>query len=318
MEVPLRTSRRESVAAPDPRTRTRLHSFVLLAAVLVLFALVMLTAGSGIVSVGSSAIAVPRELGSVFYASFTALLVVAFAVGLLIVYALRPSRRRKRGDEPEWVVVRPPLSWVDRVLAVLVPVLLIAAIAVIVALMIHSTRGAGSSNLVVTAPPAGAATTAPHATTTPPSGTVQPPWGILGFVAGGLLVAGAAAAFLILRSKRSRPGPTPGGADLDVVVGRAAELSLEDLRRERDPRRAILAAYARMEGLFAGAGLLRRRTDTPSEYLADILHASSAPPGALLDLTLLFEEARFSSHEMSTNDRDEAISALAQISGALT
>jgi hypothetical protein len=147
---------------------------------------------------------------------------------------------------------------------------------------------------------------------------VQPSWGIVGFAAGGVLVVGAAAALLIFRSKRSRPGPTPGAADLDVVVGRAAELSLEDLRRERDPRRAILAAYARMEGLFAGAGLQRRRTATPSEYLADILHASSAPPGALLDLTLLFEEARFSSHEMSETDRDEAISALVQISGALS
>ena len=291
---------------------------MLLAGVLVLLAIVMLTAGSGKVPAGSSVIAAPRGLGSLFYASFTALLVIAFAVGLLIIYSLRPSWRKKTGDEPEWLAVRPPLSWVDRALAVLVPLLLVAAIAVIVVLAIHSTRGAGSSNPIVAAPPAGAATTAPRATTTPPSGTVQPSWGIVGFAAGGILVAGAAAVLLIFRSKRSRPGPTPGGADLDVVVGRAAELSLGDLRRERDPRRAILAAYARMEGLFAGAGLRRRRSDTPSEYLVDILHASSAPPGALLDLTLLFEEARFSSHEMSESDRDEAISALAQISGALT
>ena len=131
-------------------------------------------------------------------------------------------------------------------------------------------------------------------------------------------MAGSAAALLILRSRRPKTAPTLRGADLDVVVGRAAELSLEDLRRVRDPRRAILAAYARMEDLFALAGLRRRRTDTPSEYLAAILHASSAPPGALLDLTLLFEEARFSSHEMSAADRDEAILALVQISEALT
>jgi len=65
------------------------------------------------------------------------------------------------------------------------------------------------------------------------------------------------------------------------------------------------------------AGLARSASETSTEYLSRVLHASSAPRSALLELTLLFEEARFSSHELSAADKDDAVDALVEIDEAL-
>ena len=43
--------------------------------------------------------------------------------------------------------------------------------------------------------------------------------------------------------------------------------TLEDLRSETDPRRAVVAAYARMERVLAVHGLPRDRAEAPAEYL---------------------------------------------------
>lgn len=310
-------SRRDGQAASGQATHVRLRSLLLLLVVVVLLAMVMLTAGGRSLGAGSVSVAVPRSLGSLLFAAFTALLVISLALGVVIVYALRPSLRRKKDDDPEWVTVRPPFSWIERLLAALVPVLLAAVIVVAVVLVVHAHSGAGAN--VVVGPRAGAPVASPVGAQAPPV-SVGSSWGLVGLAAGGLAVAGGVIALLVLRRRvaAEADGVSAEEQARDALVGRAAALSLDDVRREHDPRRAVLAAYARMEGLFAEDGLARPSSKTPSEYLADVLRASSAPPAALHDLTLLFEEARFSPHEMSGGDRDRAISALVRISEALT
>ena len=46
--------------------------------------------------------------------------------------------------------------------------------------------------------------------------------------------------------------------------------TLDDLRAETDPRRAVIAAYARMERALAAYGLPRRPSEAPDEYLQRI------------------------------------------------
>ena len=90
----------------------------------------------------------------------------------------------------------------------------------------------------------------------------------------------------------------------------AMDESLDDLRAEPDPRRAVIAAYARLERVLASHRLPRRPAEAPLEYLARMLSDLSVSPDAARRLTDLFERAKFSQHAVGTEMKEEAISAL--------
>ncbi|MGH2934375.1 MAG: DUF4129 domain-containing protein [Gaiellaceae bacterium] len=93
----------------------------------------------------------------------------------------------------------------------------------------------------------------------------------------------------------------------------ALDESLDDLRNEPDLRRAIIAAYARMERTLAAAGLPRRASEAPLEYLGRALGALDASAASVARLTELFEWAKFSQHAPEPAMRDEAIDALVAV-----
>jgi hypothetical protein len=108
------------------------------------------------------------------------------------------------------------------------------------------------------------------------------------------------------RRKQLLPLPDPRRR----AVSRALDESLDDLRRDPDVRRAIIAAYARMEDALAAAGLARAPAEAPFEYLERSLQELETSAGAARRLTDLFERAKFSQHEPAEAMRDEAIDAL--------
>jgi hypothetical protein len=89
--------------------------------------------------------------------------------------------------------------------------------------------------------------------------------------------------------------------------------TLDDLRAERDARRAVIAAYARMERTLAAYGLPRRSFEAPLEYLARVLAELSASEGSIRRLTDLFERAKFSRHQIDAPMKEEAIDALTSL-----
>jgi hypothetical protein len=92
-----------------------------------------------------------------------------------------------------------------------------------------------------------------------------------------------------------------------------AEDTLDDLRLDADPRRAVIQAYARMERVLAAHGLPRRPAEAPHEYLERTLaglRLDAVPAGRLTDL---FELARFSDHSVDEAMRAEAVAALAGV-----
>ncbi len=97
---------------------------------------------------------------------------------------------------------------------------------------------------------------------------------------------------------------------LATDLAAAVDESLDDLRAEPDPRRAVIAAYARLERVLAAHDLPRRPAEAPLEYLARMLDDLSVRPEAARRLTNLFERAKFSQHEVGTEMKEEAISAL--------
>lgn len=97
--------------------------------------------------------------------------------------------------------------------------------------------------------------------------------------------------------------------DVAVSIGEA----ISDLESEPDARRAVIAAYARMEHAFARHGLHRRPSETPVEYLRRLLLGVSSQATAIGRLTDLFELAKFSRHEIDASMKEDAIAALRTI-----
>jgi hypothetical protein len=134
---------------------------------------------------------------------------------------------------------------------------------------------------------------------------VQFRWEELAIVLGLLLGLGVLAA-----ATRGRLGPEIDRRRAPEVLAAALDESLDDLRADPDLRRAIIAAYARMETALAAAGLPRHRAEAPLEYVERALLTLDTSASAVRRLTDLFQWARFSQHEPDPSMRDEAVDAL--------
>lgn len=120
----------------------------------------------------------------------------------------------------------------------------------------------------------------------------------------------AAGALVAIRVATRRGRPAVAGLDTVSALAALVDDSLDDLRAEADPRRAVIAAYARMERGLGAIGLTRDRADTPFEYLGRVLTDHRVSPAAATRLTGLFEQAKFSSHPVEPAAKQEAIAAL--------
>ncbi|MGQ0483611.1 MAG: DUF4129 domain-containing protein [Pseudonocardia sp.] len=99
---------------------------------------------------------------------------------------------------------------------------------------------------------------------------------------------------------------------------RAAREAVLD-RRITDPREAIVACFAAMEEALAerGEATAPHESDTPEEVLTRGVQRASLPEPPAGTLLRLFREARFSTHPMVQQDREEADGALAALLAAL-
>jgi hypothetical protein len=125
-----------------------------------------------------------------------------------------------------------------------------------------------------------------------------------------MLVGGVAVLLFATRGAKRAPRPWLRSQD---AVSLALDESLDDLRTEPDLRRAIIAAYARMERALAAGGLPRSPSEAPLEYLERALGELDTSAESVRRLTDLFEWAKFSQHEPEPEMRDEAIDALVAV-----
>ncbi|HEU5244638.1 MAG TPA: DUF4129 domain-containing protein [Gaiellaceae bacterium] len=153
-------------------------------------------------------------------------------------------------------------------------------------------------------------TTLPRGRSVADTRSPQLRWDEIAIVLGVLLVV--AAIYGVLSSRREPRLFRPRPEDTDALVS-ALDLSLDDLRTDPDLRRAIIAAYARMEAALGAAGIRRRPSEAPLEYLERALLTLHASAEAVRTLTDLFEWARFSHHEPEPSMRDEAVDALVAV-----
>jgi hypothetical protein len=90
-------------------------------------------------------------------------------------------------------------------------------------------------------------------------------------------------------------------------VAEVLEDALGEIRAEKDPRRAVIAAYAQLERVLAAHGLARVASETQEEYLSRILDSLDVDVRSIRRLTDLFAVAKFSQHVVDAEMRQEAI-----------
>ena len=134
------------------------------------------------------------------------------------------------------------------------------------------------------------------------------------FVVGSLIlgIGGAMTVFAVRRHRELNLN-----APIAVALSDVLAETLDDLRNEHDPRRAVIRAYSRMERTMAARGLPRRETEAPLEYLGRILDAVQASSHSIRRLTQLFQRARFSNHEIDAGMKEDAIEALSGLRAEL-
>jgi hypothetical protein len=243
-------------------------------------------------------------------------LVLAVLAGLgLLVVALRPARRRRDPEQPDWVYEPPPVPWQEKALVLLAAALLVGVVLGTVWLLAPGAPP-GPAGPPASAPGTAPATTPPAPVPTPATGTTpQAPWL---WPAAGVAVLAVGAGLLAARAagRRRRAPAVRAGRAADRLAG-VLEQSAEDLRAEPDPRRAVLAAYARMEGALAPRGAGRLRHETAPEYLERLLARRNLEPEPLRRLTGLFELAKFSDHQVTRAMRDAPAGALEAVTASL-
>ena len=147
----------------------------------------------------------------------------------------------------------------------------------------------------------------------PPKYEPQFKWIVL-WVAGAAAAVGVAVATVLYRRRmRGALAPPDGRTGVGEELAASITDSIEDLEAEPDPRRAVIAAYARMEGVLARHGLHRRPSETPLEYLQRILFGLTGRRDTVVRLTSLFEQAKFSRHEIGASMKQDAIEALREL-----
>jgi heme/copper-type cytochrome/quinol oxidase subunit 2 len=278
----------EGTERPSSERRTMpLGAVAATLAAVVLLALVAFASHTGERSLGRVTIPAPTH-GNVVASTLTGLFIVA-GLGAMVVYALGARRRRAGGRR--------------RPLELLLSVVVITLLAGLVAIAVASIpRLGGDENVPLserTAPP-------PAAASAPPADQGQLDWVVVAATAGTLFVALVLLAVAMRRNNVSR---APRDERPNMLLA-SLDQSLDDLRAEPDPRRAVIAAYARMERALAVEGLERRASEAPLEYLARMLADLRASAASSRRLTQLFERAKFSPHEIDPGMRDEAIDAL--------
>lgn len=100
-------------------------------------------------------------------------------------------------------------------------------------------------------------------------------------------------------------------------AGREAMRGRADLHREAlatgDVRNAIVACWVRLEETAGEAGVTRRPAETATEFVVRFLHTLDVDPRPVAALARLYQEARFSSHQLPADARDRAQEALEAI-----
>jgi hypothetical protein len=111
-----------------------------------------------------------------------------------------------------------------------------------------------------------------------------------------------------------RPGAVPPPQQAADELVAAVDAGLEELSdTDRDPRRAVIACWVRLEQAAAAAGTPRNPGDTPTDLVSRLLTEQRVDARLLSALRDVYREARYATHTVDDRMRAEASTALQRL-----
>jgi len=102
------------------------------------------------------------------------------------------------------------------------------------------------------------------------------------------------------------------GPSIEEIAAR----TIHELKVEDDHRKSVINCYKQMCNWLGSRGVSKASYQTPREFVMAAKNFLRISPGTLYDLTQIFEKARYSEHEINSEDRDKAIKCLNEIISA--
>jgi hypothetical protein len=121
---------------------------------------------------------------------------------------------------------------------------------------------------------------------------------------------------LRLRPLRAAEGAATHDVRAEAQLIAALDAGLLDLADDdRDPRRAVIACWVRLEQVAAAAGVPRRPADTPADLVLRLLYRTDTPlSGPVLErFAATYRLARYAARAVDERMRTQAQSALRQL-----
>ena len=140
---------------------------------------------------------------------------------------------------------------------------------------------------------------------------------VVALIAGSLILALVIGVVAAVVAKRLRGDDWAQEAALSAALDEVLADTLDDLRAEKSPRRAVIRAFARMEKTFAAHNVQREPSETPREYVERALDRLGVSSASVRQLTKLYERAKFSRLEIDERMKADAIDALAGVRAEL-
>lgn len=114
------------------------------------------------------------------------------------------------------------------------------------------------------------------------------------------------------QAKPQEPEPEPEPAKLMTGIERA----LDTLNEEHEPGDAVIRAWLGLQETAEQSGIVRRASETPTEFASRVLARAVADPEPLRTLLQLYLRARFGDHPVTPGDVSAVRAALQQLLGS--
>ncbi|GAA0504325.1 hypothetical protein Ade02nite_28360 [Paractinoplanes deccanensis] len=140
-------------------------------------------------------------------------------------------------------------------------------------------------------------------------------FGVVAAVLVGLVI------YAVIRDRRAKKGRNPkkrkranDQRTAEELVAAALDAGLEELSdTDRDPRRAVIACWVRMEQAAAAAGTPRHPGDSPTDLVGRLLNEQQVDAAVLAALLEVYRQARYATHTVDDQMRRQAREALQRV-----
>ncbi|AGL14608.1 DUF4129 domain-containing protein [Actinoplanes sp. N902-109] len=115
-------------------------------------------------------------------------------------------------------------------------------------------------------------------------------------------------------ARRGKRAPTRSDARTQEDLVAAVDAGLQELSdNDRDPRRAVIACWVRLEDAAAAAGTPRHAGDSPTDLVARLLAEQQLDAAVLTPFAHVYRQARYATHTVDDQMREQARSALQRL-----